>query len=51
MLVDRLLQALIEMTLARLEERAILKSLSSHVSSRADIAPPREAEFYMETPP
>ena len=42
-LFARLLQALIELSPAASEERAILESLSNHVAARAGLAPARQA--------
>ena len=45
-LFARLLQALIELADAGSEERAILESLSNHVSARGGLAPPRQPKLH-----
>ena len=47
-LFARLLQALIELSPAGTDERAILESLSNHIAARAGLGPKRQAGFQLE---
>ena len=47
-LFARLLQALIELAPANLEERALLESLSNHIAARAGVGPTRQSALHLE---
>ena len=47
-LFARLLQALIELSPAGSDERAILESLSNHIAARAGLGPKRQGGFHLE---